>query len=85
MGSVRKGLHNGGLYIHHFLEQVMFYISMMPNGYILTHQGLPWHRKMVWSNLNTPTQRSDMEVAFLQGLLGRRTVGVWTLGWKVAL
>lgn len=69
-----------------FLEQVVVCRCLMSNGHILTHQGLPWHKKMVWSNLNTPTQRSDMEVALLQGLLGRRsTVEVWTLGRVVAL
>ncbi|MCJ8745434.1 hypothetical protein PDJAM_G00130150 [Pangasius djambal] len=60
--------------------------SVVANGPISTHQGLPWHKKMVWSNKNTPTQSSDMEVALLQGLLGRRsTVEIWTLEKEVAL
>lgn len=86
MGTVRKGLHNKGLYIYNFLEQVVPFVLVVPNGPILTHQGLLWHKKMVWLNTNTPTQRFDMEVALLQGLLGRRsTVEVWTLEREVAL
>ncbi|MCI4391192.1 hypothetical protein PGIGA_G00131350 [Pangasianodon gigas] len=69
-----------------FLEQVVPCASLVANGPISTHQGLPWDRKMVWSNVNTPTQSSDMEVALLQGLLGRRrTVEIWTLEREVAL
>lgn len=69
-----------------FLEQVVAGACNVPNGPISTHQGLPWHKKMVWSIMNTPTQISDMEVALLQGLLGRRsTVEVWTLEREVAL
>lgn len=38
-----------------FLEQLVLWACLVPNWPNLTHQGLPGHRKMVWSNMNTPT------------------------------
>lgn len=86
MGTVRKGLHNKGLYIYNFYGASGDLCACGAKWAHFDPPGSSMAQKMVWLNKNTPTQRFDMDVALLQGLLGRRsTVEIWTLEREVAL